>query len=116
MNVNFLFSKETDNDRSNYWKKELTQYCVLSRVDENVDILNWSIHERSFSNLSRMAKDFLATMATSVPAERVNSKASLIIRKHRNKLNAEPSRSLLCLNSWFKSEPIMSIMHKINVQ
>jgi len=118
LNVNFLFFKEkTDNDRSNYWKKELTQYYVLPRVDENVDILNWwSIHERSFPNLSRMAKDFLATMATSVPAERLNSKASLIIRKHKNKLNAESSRSLLYLNSWFKSEPIMSIMHKINVQ
>jgi len=116
LDVSSLFKKKPDNDdQSNYWKKELTQYYVLHPVDENIDILNWwSIHEKSFPNLSRMAKDFFAIMATTVPAERLNSKAFLTIRKHRNKLNAESSRSLLCLNSWFKSEPIMSIMYKCN--
>ncbi|EZA56785.1 hypothetical protein X777_03224 [Ooceraea biroi] len=47
-----------------------------------------------------MACDFLSIPATSVPAERLFSKAALFIRKHRNKLNDDSARSLLCLQSW----------------
>lgn len=52
-----------------------------------------------YSCLSRMACDFLSIPATSVPAERLFSKAALFIRKHRNKLNNDSARSQLCLQS-----------------
>lgn len=67
----------------------------------NEDILNWwKVHATQFPILSKMARNYLTIPATSVPAERLFSKASLIIRKHRNRLNNESARWLLCLNSW----------------
>lgn len=83
------------------WRQEIDQYFSDSRAEENTDILDWwHKHQISYPILSKMARDVLSTTATSVPAERLFSKASLVIRKHRNRLNSESARCLLCLNSW----------------
>ncbi|EFN72803.1 hypothetical protein EAG_00088, partial [Camponotus floridanus] len=47
--------------------------------------------------LSRMARDFLCITATSVPSERLFSRAALFIRKHRNRMNDDSIRSQLSL-------------------
>lgn len=86
------------------WRNELTKYYNTRRADKDVDILAWwSTHSKEYPCLAKMARDFLGTPATSVPAERLFSKAGLIIRKHRNQLTAESARSLICLNSWYMS-------------
>lgn len=90
-----------------HWRNELTKYYNTTRADKDVDILAWwSTHLHEYPCLAKMARDFLGTPATSVPAERLFSKAGLIIRKHRNQLTAESARSLICLNSWYMSNLI----------
>lgn len=80
---------------------EVEKYLSTAQIEGNEDILHWwKCHRTEFPNLSRMAKDIFSVTATSVPAERLFSRASLTIRKHRNRLNAESARLLLCLQSW----------------
>lgn len=84
-------------------KKELEEYLDQPRAASNEDILKWwKCHQLQLPVLSKMARDFLSISATSVPAERLFSQASLVIRKHRNRLNDESARWLLCINSWMK--------------
>ncbi|CAF4842459.1 unnamed protein product [Pieris macdunnoughi] len=82
---------------------ELEEYLSKPRAASSEDILEWwRTHETEYPILSKMARDFLSIPATSVPAERLFSKASLVIRKHRNRLSDESARWLLCINSWSK--------------
>lgn len=84
------------------YNTEIGDYFSTKQVSHNEkDIITWwKNHETIFPFLSKMTRDVLATSATSVPSERVFSRAALIIRKHRNRLNADSIRSLVCLNSW----------------
>ncbi|CAG9836709.1 unnamed protein product [Diabrotica balteata] len=82
---------------------ELEEYLSKPRAANSKDFLEWwRTHETEYPTLSKMARDFLLIPATSVPAERLFSKASLVIRKHRNRLSDESARWLLCINSWSK--------------
>lgn len=88
------------------FQNELQNYLSMQRVNDKTDILAWwQSHSTIFPVLSRMTRDFFCTPATSVPAERLFSKAALVIRKHRNRLNSESVRSLICLNSWLDEFP-----------
>lgn len=83
------------------WRREFDDYLCFNRATSSENILTWwRQHEKRFPTLASMARDFLAIQATSVSVERFFSKASLVIRKHRNRLNDDSARSLLCLNSW----------------
>lgn len=85
--------------------QELKLYAQTRRCDPSESILNWwKRNEATFPTLARMARDYLAIQATSVPAERLFSKASLTVRKHRNRLNHASARSILCLNSWVQCD------------
>lgn len=101
IDISAIYEKSVKNSD---WRNELTKYYNTRRTDKNVDILAWwSTNSQEYPCLSKMARDFLGTPATSVPAERLFSKAGLIIRKHRSQLTAESARSLICLNSWYMS-------------
>jgi len=56
-----------------------------------------------YPNLSRMACDFLAIPATSVPSERLFSDAGQLITNRRNCLNANSIQACICLESWWTS-------------
>ncbi|CAG9838003.1 unnamed protein product [Diabrotica balteata] len=72
---------------------ELEKYLSKPRASNSEDILEWCrTHETEYPTLSKMARDFLLITATSVPAERLFSKASLVIRKHKNRLSDESAR------------------------
>lgn len=101
IDFNRLYSPPSSSTGSQSLKKELEQYLKEPRATRNEDPLHWwKRHELQFPILAKMARDFLSISATSVPAERLFSKASLVIRKHRNRLNNESARWLLCINSW----------------
>ena len=49
---------------------EYKVYISLPLADENTNSLEWwKAHQLKFPNLSRMARDYLAIPATSVPSE-----------------------------------------------
>lgn len=64
--------------------EQLVEYLSKPRAASSEDILEWwRTHETEYAVLSKMARDFLSIPATSVPAERLFSKASLVIRKQK---------------------------------
>lgn len=100
--LNLAETPETDYGEEK-WKLEINAFFAEERAQKDTDILFWwKNHYTKYPNLGKMARAFFSTPATSVPSERLFSKASLVARKHRNRLNDDSLRSILCLNSWFK--------------
>ncbi|GBP40887.1 Malate synthase [Eumeta japonica] len=61
---------------------ELEEHLRKPRAASSKDILEWwRTHATEYPVLSQMARDFLSIPTTSVPAERLFSKASLVIAK-----------------------------------
>lgn len=95
---------ENENTLTDDWRKEVNMYLNSKRADKNTNILMWwKDHSAMYPSSATMARDFLSTPATSVPAERLFSSAGLTIRKQRNRLSAGSAEALLCLNSWCTS-------------
>lgn len=91
--------------------EEFQAYASAPRVTKDTNILLWwKMHENNYPNVAKMARDIFSITATSVPSERLFSKAALTIRKHRNRLNTDSARSLLCLNSWMTCKLADQIM------
>ena len=79
------FDKEREEEKSIYKDKsaievELTRYAESQRCERKTDPLAWwKQNERNYPNIARMAKKYLAIPATSVPNERLLSKAGEIV-------------------------------------
>lgn len=58
----------------------------------------WHRHEATYPTLATLAKKYLAPPATSVPSERIFSKAGLIINKQRSRLKGDIVDKLVFLN------------------
>ncbi|KAK7158565.1 hypothetical protein R3I94_005021 [Phoxinus phoxinus] len=58
----------------------------------------WQEHHQTYPGLSKLAVKYLGTVATSVPAERVFSKAGEVVSKKRNRLKGKTVNMLLFLN------------------
>lgn len=67
----------------------------------------WRRNSFRFKILSKMARDFLAIPATSVPIESVFSKAADLVTKKRNRLSPDSIKEIMCLNSWLKLDYII---------
>ncbi|CAH1101950.1 unnamed protein product [Psylliodes chrysocephalus] len=82
-----LFANISEEELTEPWRKELDEYYNSPRAREKTDVINWWWkNEKTFPNLSKMARDILSIMSTSAPSERLFSKAALLITKHRNRL------------------------------
>ncbi len=95
-----LFSSD-----KNTQKSELIRYFSEPRVvmsDEHNILKWWKDNQSRFPTLAKMARDYLAMQASSVPSERGFSKSGLTVSNLRNRLNPETVRYLMCLQSWFK--------------
>jgi hAT family C-terminal dimerisation region/Domain of unknown function (DUF4413) len=80
---------------------EMERYLAAPTADTDVDVLEWWKHNaREYPCLARIARDYLAIPATSVPAERVFSGGADLITKKRGSLNEDTIQACMCLKSW----------------
>ena len=78
---------------------ELKQYFKQPVISRNKDPLEWwSKNAHTFPSLERVAKVYLSAVATSVPSERLFSKAGELISAKRNRIKPKNVNMLLFLN------------------
>jgi zinc finger BED domain-containing protein 1 (E3 SUMO-protein ligase ZBED1) len=83
---------------------ELARYMALPREARSVNPLEWwRVQEREFPRVALMAKNYLGIPGSSVPCERIFSKAGEQVTKRRNQLSGNSIRAILCLDSWWRS-------------
>ena len=63
----------------------------------------WRLCSDKLPTLSRMARDYLATPATSACSERAFSNGRDLIGLDRHSLHSETMEACMCLKSWFKA-------------
>ena len=78
---------------------ELSRYIEGPLCDRKSDPLNWwKENEMNFPNIAKLAKTYLAIPATSVPSERVFSKAGEIVSARRASIKSKNVDMILFLN------------------
>ena len=78
---------------------ELEEFLLEKSVPCNSDVMAWwSMNERRFPKLAKLAKIYLGIPATSASSERLFSKAGIITAKHRNCLKAKNVEAIVFLN------------------
>ena len=86
-------------------ESELGNYLLEPRIllgeDEKI-LVWWKNNQTKFPILSKIARDYLAMQASSVPSERGFSSSGLTVTDMRSRLHPMTVRSLMCLKSWFK--------------
>ena len=84
-------------------ESELGHYLAGPTADAETGVLQWwAQHASMYPRLARIARDYLAIPATSVPAERVFSSGSDLITKKRGSLSEDIIRFCICLSSWLR--------------
>jgi len=92
-----IFKKQKLNNQ----KSEIEIYVETSLEDSKIEpIFWWKINDEKFPILSKIAFDFLAIPATSVPSEQIFSKAGNTITKKRNRLDKNTVQIVMLLQSW----------------
>ncbi|XP_037399654.1 zinc finger BED domain-containing protein 4-like [Pygocentrus nattereri] len=78
---------------------EIHRYSEEKVMARDSDALVWwKEHEPTFPALSKLAVRYMGITATSVPAERVFSKAGEVLSKKRNRLKGKTVNMILFLN------------------
>ncbi len=78
---------------------EIEQYFKLPFIPRKEDPLQWWKHNgHVFPSLQLVAQVYLSTVATSVPSERLFSKAGELISAKRNRIKAKHVNMFLFLN------------------
>ena len=73
--------------------------------DKNVDPLDWWRHnENSFPSISKLARDFLAVQASSVPSESASYIASNMFVANGSSLSDPYFCALMLLKSWMNDD------------
>lgn len=79
---------------------EIQRYQEEDILQRKADPLDWwKNHSILFPRLSKLAKEKLCALGTSVPCERLFSKAGLIVSQRRSRLSDNKTQILLFLNS-----------------
>jgi hAT family C-terminal dimerisation region len=83
---------------------EFEKYLSAQADDDDTNVLEWwRLHAGSYPYLARVARDYLAIPATSVPAERVFSVEADLVTKKRGSLHDDTIQECACLCSWWKA-------------
>ncbi|KAM9307434.1 E3 SUMO-protein ligase ZBED1-like [Pholidichthys leucotaenia] len=78
---------------------EVQRYMTDPPLDRCEDPLTyWKEHKNIYPHLFSLAKQYLCTPASSVPCERVFSKAGEVVGKKRNRLSPKTAEKILFLN------------------
>lgn len=78
---------------------EMRRYAEEKVVPRNQDpLVWWRNHEQTFPTLSKLAKKHLGITASSVPSERIFSKAGELISQRKNRLKGKNVNILLFLH------------------
>ncbi|XP_070408968.1 zinc finger BED domain-containing protein 4-like [Nothobranchius furzeri] len=78
---------------------EVRRYSEEKLIRRDKDpLLWWQEHGQTFPALSKLAVRYLGIVASSVPAERIFSKAGEVLRKKRSRLKGKTVNMLLFLN------------------
>jgi len=87
-------------DKNPVLKSELGAYWSITISDKiDVDPIQWwKLHEREFPTLSKLARELLATPATSVPVESNFSKSGRLVSKRRASLKPAKVEQLMFLH------------------
>lgn len=86
-------------------KDIVNRYRLVPSISDNADPLAWwTSYSGAHPELAVLAKKYLATPATSVPCERLFSKAGNIVTKKRCALTPKNATKLVCLSEWSGSE------------
>ena len=84
---------------------ELKGYLYQSVIETNGNPFDWwKENQFKFPNLSQVAKSYLFIPATSVPSERMFSKAGAIVSDRRASLKADKAEMLVFLNHNLKAK------------
>ena len=79
--------------------QNLKNFCLRKSVPHNSNVMAWwSMNERRFPKLAKLAKIYLGIPATSASSERLFYKAGIITAKHRNCLKAKNVEAIVFLN------------------
>lgn len=79
---------------------ELRSYTDEVMIDRHEDPLDyWQKREPTYRRISKLAKKYLTIPATSVPCERVFSKAGELITDRRNRLSTTHTEQIIFLNA-----------------
>ena len=79
---------------------ELTRYLKQPLIDRNTDIYQyWKAKQFEFLIVSKIARDYLAMLATSASSECVFSISSDIVTKKQNRLVGDLVRMIVCLKN-----------------
>jgi len=77
---------------------DLKHYLNHPTIPINSDILKfWDINTNIYPHLKKVVEPYLSLVATSVPSERLFSKAGNIITEKRNRLKGDKLQQLLFL-------------------
>ena len=86
-------------------ESELGNYFLEPRillVEVEKSLVWWKNNQTKFPILSKIARDYLAMQASSVPSDRGFSSSGLTVTDTRSRLHPMMVRNLMCLKSWFK--------------
>src|ERR1051326_4263391 len=99
--MSHFVARLSNNQNISTEKDEISSYWNLASASDDIAPLDWwKAYETEYPLLSKVARDYLSIMATSVPCEQLFSVAGLTITKSRNRLTGKSARALLCLKSW----------------
>ena len=82
---------------------ELQQYLTSPLAPEDINPLHyWRKYKMQFPGLSKLARKYLSSPATSAASERAFSKAGLVYSDQRKRLQGEKAEMILLLNANLK--------------
>ena len=102
----YQYSSSEDEDSENEvtstsMHKELLNYKHGTTADNDVyPLVWWKDRSSAYTRLSRLERKYLCTTATTVPCERLFSKAGNNVCRKRASLHSDNVNKLCCLNSW----------------